>query len=273
MARAPLIVTLLAALVATGCGAPAKSAGDVAYLFETPPGTLQDKVDGVCDELKSRDKAPTLSGLSINIDGCGNAGLMALNYSELDDFKFLGIENADDEKADEIRKTVRTQFWLNKTLLGFASSISGKFTGGENKIGIVDGPPSDKKLDSLIKTELNQIEPFHFDSQSFELGALLNVKASGIAKIDNDIRIDGKMLNGSFAVVIQTTEDKPTKESMIKSIGGLILIVPYASDIYLDMYLDITVNNESGLKSIFRRVITGVLSDNMKKIADTLLTL
>jgi hypothetical protein len=275
--RASVLVPLAVALataVAGACGAPNKSAGDVANLFEGAPVTLQSKVSSLCDTLTKRADPPNLAGINLQLNGCNDAGLAALNYRDLTAFQFLGIDG-DVPAADKtkvIEKTVRAQIWLNRSLLAFASALGAKLQASAGGTGLIAPPDSGKALANIIKTELTQTQPLHFDAEKFEVSGQLNVKASGIAEVDNDIVIAGKLIDGAFAVTLKTTEDADLKKSLIKSVSGVVLIVPHAGDIYMDLYVDLQVNN-IGLAGLFRQVIAGLLSDNLKKMADGLLNI
>ena len=261
-------------LLASGCGAPNKSAADVASLFTGTPVTLQDKVSSLCDSLNKRTEPPTLSGINLQLNGCNDAGLAALNYRDLTSFQFLGIDGdvPPADKTQVIEKAVRAQFWLNRNLLAFASALSAKFAASAGGTGALAPQDSGKQLANIIKTELTQPQPFKFDTDKFEISGVLNIKASGIATVDNDIEIAGKLIDGAFGVTLKTTADADLKKSLIKSFNGVVLIVPHAGDIYLDLYVDLQVNN-IGLASLFRQVISGLLYDNLKKLADGLLSI
>src|SRR5690349_2750974 len=101
-----LALLLALASAGTGCGAPTKTAGEVGHIFEGTGTSLQDKLSGLCGALGGRQAAPTLNGLDLDVDGCGDAGLAAQDYKELTSFQFLGIEGdiPDAEKEKVIRK-------------------------------------------------------------------------------------------------------------------------------------------------------------------------
>lgn len=264
----------LMALTVIGCGAPVKSAGEVSSLFDSTATTLQDKVGIICRELQNRTEAPTTNNLGVEVNGCGDAGLAALNYREITAFQFLGLEGEvpPKDKTKVIQKAVRGQIWLNKDLLGFATALATKFKNAKNQAGALAADDSGKKMENIIKFNIDQKEPFKFDAAKMELGAKIGIKATGIVELDNELVVSGKLINDAFAVTIKTTGDQVVEKSLIKSISGLVLVVPHAGDVYIDMFLDLQIHN-LGLASIFREQIQGLMSDGLKKIADTALAL
>lgn len=273
-ARLLTILTLLPLALAAGCGAPVKSAGEVSSLFNSTSVTLQDKVGTICRELQARTEAPTTNNLGINVNGCGDAGLAALNYKEITAFKFLGLEGEvpPKDKAKVIEKAVRGQLWLNKDLLGFATALASKFKNAKNQAGAIQADDSGKQLENIIKINVDQKEPFKFDAAKMELGARIGITATGIVELNNELVIAGKLINDAFAITIKAASEQVVEKSLIKNISGLVLVVPHAGDVYIDMFLDVQVHN-LGLASIFREQLQGIMSDGLKKIADTALAL
>ena len=106
-------IVLAASIAAvTSCGAPNKSAGEVAHLFASGSESLQSKENSLCTQLQSRDAAPTVKGLTIDLNGCRDAGLSALDYKKVDGFHFVGLEDDVTSKDEKIiHRSVRSQIW------------------------------------------------------------------------------------------------------------------------------------------------------------------
>lgn len=271
-----LIVTAAVFLMA-GCGAPNKSAGDVAYLFEGESTTLQSKESSLCNSLQTRDEAPTVKNLDIDLGGCVDAGKAALDYKKVDGFYFVGLENDSSKDEKIIHRSVRGQVWLNKSLLGFASAISGqmkKKAEAGNNTGEVSLNDSAKgqPLQNVAKTTITVIEEPKIDVKDLSFKGLINFKVSGIIEADHDIEMYGKLIDNSFAVTIRTTEDREYKQSIIKNFTAVILIVPHASDIYMDMFVDLNIHNP-GLETLFKEQVNTFLSTGLKSAIDSLMDL
>lgn len=272
------LLTVLSAVVAVaGCGAPTKSAGEVSHLFDGEAASLQSKQNSVCRILESRDEAPTTKGLSVSLDGCVDAGRAALDYKKIDAFYFRGLEDIEAEKNSKvIRKSVRSQVWLNKSLLGFAGAISKqlkkKAENGDNTGEVTLSDSSGGGLQNVAKTKITVIKEPKIDPESFSFSTLINFNVSGIINADHDIQIDGRLIENSFAVTVQTTEDRKYEQSLIKNFSAVILIIPHASDIYMDLFVDLNIHNP-GLETLVKSQIDSFLSTGLKSAIDSLMAL
>lgn len=84
-------------------------------------------------------------------------------------------------------------------------------------------------------------ETFHFTLQLY----IESLRAqNGAADIRNTFQIDGRLFDDKYiAVSIVTTEDADIKRSLINKGKFLILMVPHAQDIYIDVSLDLTFHS------------------------------
>lgn len=272
-----LPVLLSAGLLGQSCGAPTKSAGDVAHLFDGEATSLQSKENSVCRILESRDEAPTTKDLSVDIGGCEDAGLAALDYKKIDAFYFRGLEDLEADKDSKIiRKSVRSQVWLNKSLLGFAGAISKqlkkKAESGDNTGEVKLADSSAGGLQNVAKTKITVIKEPKIDPENFSFSTLINFNVSGIINGDHDIQIDGRLIENSFAVTVKTTEDRKYEQSLLKNFSAVILIIPHASDIYMDMFVDMNIHNP-GLETLVKSQIDSFLSTGLKSAIDSLMAL
>lgn len=276
--RAQKAIVLSAGIfLLNGCGAPSKSAGDVAYLFEGESTTLQTKESDLCTSLQNRDEAPTVKNLSIDLGGCVDAGKAAVDYKKVDGFYFVGLENDSSNDKELIHRSVRGQVWLNKSLLGFASAISGqlkKKAESGNNTGEVSLNDSAKgqPLQNVAKTTITVIEEPIIDVKDLSFKGLINFKVTGIIEADHDIELNGRLIGNSFAVTIKTTQDRDYKQSIIKNFTAVILIVPHASDIYMDMFVDLNIHNP-GLENLFKEQVNTFLSTGLKSAIDSMMDL
>ncbi len=271
-------IALAASIAAmSSCGAPNKSAGEVAHLFETGTDSLQTKENNLCTQLQTRDAAPTVKGLSIDLNGCRDAGLAALEYKKVDGFHFVGLEDDVSSKDEKIiHRSVRSQIWLNKSLLGFASAISNqmkkKAESGGNTGEVQLSDSAANKMQNIAKTKVTIIKEPKIDLKDFSFNALINFNVTGVINGDHDIEIDGKLIDNMFAVTLKTTEDRTFKQSLLQNFTAVILIVPHASDLYMDMFVDLNIHNP-GLETLVKDQIDTFLSTGLKAAIDSLMAL
>ena len=271
-------IALAASIAAmSSCGAPNKSAGEVAHLFETGTDSLQTKENNLCTQLQTRDAAPTVKGLSIDLNGCRDAGLAALEYKKVDGFHFVGLEDDVSSKDEKIiHRSVRSQIWLNKSLLGFASAISNqmkkKAESGGNTGEVQHSDSAANKMQNIAKTKVTIIKEPKIDLKDFSFNALINFNVTGVINGDHDIEIDGKLIDNMFAVTLKTTEDRTFKQSLLQNFTAVILIVPHASDLYMDMFVDLNIHNP-GLETLVKDQIDTFLSTGLKAAIDSLMAL
>jgi len=271
-------IALSASLLAlTACGAPNKSAGEVAHLFDSGSQSLQQKESALCRELQNRDTAPTVKNLKIDLDGCRDAGLAALEYKKVESFHFVGLDD-DVQSKDEkiIHRSVRSQIWLNKSLLGFAAAISDqmkkKANSGANVGEVQLSDSAAGKLQNIAQTKITVIKEPKFDLKEFSFNALINFNISGLIAGDHDIEIDGKLIDNMFAVTVRTTGDRTFKQSLLQNFTAVILIVPHAGDLYMDMFVDLNIHNP-GLETLIKDQVDIFLSTGLKAAIDSLVAL
>ena len=124
--RHTVLIAVSLSIVA-GCGAPVKSAGDVAPIFDLHGVSLQSHVNNLCSQLAKRQSAPRLDIISNSKNACGKAGNIAQDYKKMDKFYFTGLstENFSDNNGSEIlQMETRSQVWLNRSLIGLIATIS-----------------------------------------------------------------------------------------------------------------------------------------------------
>src|SRR6185312_1710006 len=202
------LFTILSLL--TACGAQTKSAADVAGIFATGGGSLQSRETSLCNALAARTSPPTTNGLSLNLGGCTNAGLQATNFQGSQGFYFSGLDGLSSAPAEKsgqsvvINTSARGQIWLNKSILDLAGSVSSLMNAqGANGAGIISLPEaSGGGLGSLATPTLTTLQAPALDPANFSFSSKINIKVSGIVTVDNDLQIDGRLINDMFAVVV-----------------------------------------------------------------------
>lgn len=266
------LISPITAILLFGCGAPTKKASEVANIFEETE-TLQDKTNSACTTLSKRSESPAASDLKFDLN-CNEAGLRALNLKEIDSFYFAGLEDNAPKDVKIFRKTIRTQVWLNRTILGLASILGKKLASGEEldlgKLDITSSTASGGiDVSKLIKLDVEITQKPEIDSKDFSFSMSLAIKASGIVKIENDIVIAGRLIreNNTILVTIKTTKDQEFEKSLLQNFSGVIMIIPYAGDIYLDLILDMNIHN-IGFTGALDSQLSPLLGSGLKKGID-----
>ncbi len=265
-----------AATLAAGCGAPVKSASEVASLFAGDATTLQQKVSDLCGILAARDAEPTLKNTNIPYNDCADVGLAAQNLTDIERFGFLGLDSGKKED-DVIRFALRTEVWLNRDLIDLASVASDlmkkkKAEGGGK--GILDLPEGGVgKAGGPIKLAVKITKEPKFDLAEFAFGMELNFKADGIILADNTIAIDGKLIDNKIAAHVRTLEDQPFEKSILKSLEALFIATPHAGDVYVDVFLDMQVHSLGVGDEAIKSKVQDLMSSYLKTAIDGLLNL
>lgn len=265
-----MLLALAPFTVFSSCGAPTKKASEVGNIF-SDTDSLQEKTNSACDFLKRRDESPSASDLKFTPD-CASAGLKALNLKEIDAFYFSGLEGNPPKEEKVVRKTIRTQVWLNRSLLGLATVIGKKLAAGQNlELGKLDIASAGvgKDFSKLFKLDIEITKKPALDTKDLSFSMALNVKGSGVATIENEIVIAGRLIreNNTFLVTIKSTKDQEFEKSLLKNFSGMVMIIPYAGDVYLDMILDMNVHN-IGFNGAIDSQLNPVLGSALKKGID-----
>jgi hypothetical protein len=276
-----LIKFLVSSLLLQSCGAPTKSPADVAHIFNGKADTLQDKLSRLCESLENRSEAPYLTPLSLKAADCDEAGETALNFKNLDAFYFSGLEiegvsNEAEKKAGEgvIHFTSRSQVWLGSGLVSFAASVSDQLNGKAflgDTVSVEQSSFGGKDA-QLIKPKVSTLRKPNFDKGTKEFDLALNFVLSGIVTADNDIEISGKIFDEYIAINVSTSKDAAFEKSIIQNFNFLIILVPHAQDIYVDLFLDLNVHN-FGAETIVIEKLKTALSVGLKSALDGFLSL
>lgn len=271
------VAVLLSALT-TSCGAPAKSAGEVASIFSESK-SLETKLSTSCDSLRTRSVSPMTKDLTFN-PSCDAAGRDAVDLNKASQIYVVGqkdINTNSDKEKDYVDARLRTQLWLNKPLVGLAAII-GKvmsenkdFKGGELKI---KAPEKGPDLSGLIRTNIEIPEPPKLDLATMSFGMKLNLKVGdpGDYWIDNEVVTTGIMLDDVLAVTVKSTGVKSYEQSLLRGFSAVAMIIPHANDVYVDVDLSIQFNKGTGLENAIKSMLPKILGSALKPALDSLLT-
>jgi len=257
-----------------GCGAPTKSAGDVAGLFNGTGATLGDKMNLVCSDLRERSASPNLDGLSLTDDDCQAAGRAAQNYRQLTTFQFANVstQSITGTKGDKtVQISTRGQVWLNKGLVGLVGAFAKSMEGSAGKSGAVSLPGSSFGGD-LVKPTIEVTDKIAFDQQAKEFSGAVKFHLEGAITVDNEIKVGGKIFTDAVAARIESTEDREYKDSLLKNIKAVVIIIPFAGDVYVDFVLQLEVHS-IGPDAMIGGALQEALSGGMKTMLDGMLSL
>lgn len=269
------VATISAAVVLSACGAPVKSAGDVAGMFAGSGKTIGERVRGLCAELDARTVAPTLEGIALSDSDCADAGKRAQDYKSVTAFAFEGIsqDSIGGERARDkvLRIRTRGQVWLNRSLLGLASLAGNALKDTKVEVGLEVPAESDpnNEMAGLAKVTTTLLKKPEFNAETFEFSTAILLRMSGIAKVENQLDISGKLIDNAIVVRIDSPEKQPFAESILESMTVLAMVVPYAGDVYVDLFFDLNVHS-IGADSLVASQLNGALGGGVKTLLDSL---
>ena len=236
----------------TSCGARTKSAGDVASMFSGAPQKVGSNVMTLCDTLRQRTAVPNMNLVSLSAQECSDAGEHADEYEKVTDgFSFSNLDQSTSQPKTASGDSVlhvktRAKIWLNKTILDLASKLSTamqKKADGKGDLFSGLDPSGSGRADplaKLIKVSIKELSPFTFDLSSRSFRSELNITGSGVVNIANDIAISGQIIDQAIAISASTTHDSEYAKSLLKNFSALVMVVPFAGDIYVDVVIDVS---------------------------------
>jgi hypothetical protein len=278
ISRARLWWGLIIVLLLTACGAPTRSASEVASIFEESAPTLQQKVNLLCETISRRTQPPTLEGMELNLNGCRDAGLSALDYSTIDSFYFIGLDEASQKTPanEDLRMDLRSQVWLNRGMLNFALSVMKQMNKGstDSTEELWDGKNGMKgSMKGLVKPRITEIEPPRLNTEDFSFNTKINFFIEGLVNANNDLMIAGALIDKRFlGLTIKSISAPKSEDSFVKSVNALMIIVPHAGDVYVDLFASISVYN-AGFETLIKNELPNALGSGLKATLDKLMAL
>jgi hypothetical protein len=273
-------VSIFCGLILSSCGARTKSASDVSGIFKNQDAlSLGTSFSTLCDNVRSRTEAPNMSKASLSETECADAGKNADNYKAVKKaFNFEGLTNEVNKVSgkDVLHIRTRAKVWLNSSILDLAlkltKALKARENGGED---IFAKPPqggAGDGLDNLLKIAIKELQKVEFNQADRSFAGKVNISASGLAKLNNDIEVAGRLLANSVAVNVNSTASADFKDSLVKDVNVTGIITPYAGDVYVDIVFEVNIHS-IGLNNFLFDKINSALGSSMKTILDTLLKL
>lgn len=266
-------------MLLASCGAPVKSAADVAGIFNATE-SLQDKMTALCQQLNTRTESPATNDLRFQ-PACVAAGDDATEYNR-DPELFIDGRNGLTADADNgkpyVDARLRTQIWLNRSLVGLAAAIgrvlaeNKDYKGGEITVA---RPKNGPDFSGLLPTRIEIVEAPKLDLKSLAFGLKIRLKVGDTDEIliDNEIEASGRILNDSILVTVKSLGEKPYEESLVRNFGALAVIIPHANDVYVDVDLNLAFNKGTGLENLIKALLPQLLGSALKPGLDYFLNL
>ena len=272
LTRLTLFTTLL-----TACGAPTKSADEVGSVFKQSQA-LSATYGEFCAQMQARQQRPSLHNVSVAPDACASAGLKAQNISQVTQLEFAGLDTKKIQEGGATgtgvtRVSARTQVWLNKSILGLASMLGAALSKGPQPAAAPAAASSSGGLggDGLVQVAVTSTKPMTFEKESKLFTTAVNINATGAAKLFLDLDIAGQIVGNNIAVNIDSVGEQPFEKSLLKGLKVAVLIVPFASDVYVELYMDLDVHS-IGVDGLIAGQVQAALTGLFKKGLDSLLS-
>jgi len=270
------IVCTAIALQTFGCGPRLKRASDVSYLFSSAPKSIEAIASDICAALGKRKEQPSSQGMVPQITECGGAGLAAADFDTISTFTFADLpgQTVAEQAASEVfSKSIRTQLWLNRQIPELLSLFTGIMGSGDGlEVGVVKLPEGvTKELGNLLKPVITMLEKPAINMDDLTFSAKLNIVTTGAVNIANDILLNGKVFANGIAITISTGKPYPAYEkSFLRSFDVIILALPFANDIYIDMAVNMSIYN-IGLNGPLDKSINAAFGTGLKTMVDALI--
>lgn len=271
-----LALTQGVVILSISCGAPTKTPSEVAYIFDDSK-TLQDKLDESCTALKESSNFQDKTKAFKNLE-CGGAGIFAINFDDASRFNIVGL---DEKKGSTDQETVpievRSQVWMNKTLIRlagvFLSKIDGNLDPSQSSftdlLTNVEGLQEASVPENLVRFKAKDLGGEINLDQGVSLTQKLNLKAEGIVEFDIDIQISANSVGGALVFQISTLNVNDSS-SILKNIEIVAFIIGHAQDTYVDFFFSLEMTNFGHSEQI-KSMATDLLESQIKTILDGLL--
>lgn len=268
-----LAASLIAALVS--CGAPMKSADDVGSIF-SDSSSLKSKVSDFCKVLNGRTVDPNLTNIGLADSLCANAGDKYRNYDEIRGEGFLPFSeekatgattSLTDANVETIGFQTRSELFLNRSLLELAQKVFSSLDQKSNDV-FKNGGNADAKDNALSLKIINKPQ-FNKDTYEFsmEFQLISTRQQNGLVDVNNNYVVNGKVFDRKIAVSIKTTKPGDVKETIVREGKILIVMIPHAGDIYMDIATDIKYH-AFGIDKVFQENVKKTLSKGLRNIPE-----
>ncbi len=235
-----LIGTFCVAGSLLACGASNKDASEVAGMFSGSAGSLQDRVESVCNKLRQNNAAPSTAGLELAVlDSCEGAGENAIDVKKYDGLRLQQYTIGNGAETDARRSSFRLQLWFNSTLVGLAKLV-GNISDLQNGFGGQNIPVDEKFIENAAKIDLKVADKLAItmDDGPIKGGLAIKISVEGLVKLALKIRVDFTLIENTLAIVVKSVE----AEGLVQDFFMVILLTPFAQDTYFEAIGSIKIN-------------------------------
>lgn len=271
------ILSILGFYFFASCGAPTKTAKSVSDQLNAE---ASDRIGTVCARLinEERELTKDLKAFAPTLCSAGIARRQLLSQSPslaLDtlDRSTRSIGATPVDKVIDLSVTSTVQFGIS--FAQFAAQL-GKAMKEAQETGKPLFDPSKKpsgtgSFQDLIEMETIERKKIEIDPTSNTFSGAVDMVAKAIApKVNLALEINGKILEDSVAVRFRTNQPKPFAESLLESLTGLILLVPYDNDVIAFLYLDVGVHDLGIGEQSMARQISQSIGSSFQTVFDGL---
>lgn len=264
-------------LVFNSCGAPTKTAKSVS---EQLNAEVSDRIGTICARLINEEKELTkdLKSFAPTLCSAGIARRQLLSQSPSLALDTLGKttrsigENAVDKVIDSsVTSTVQFGISFAQFAAQLGKAMKEAQETGKPLFDASRKPAGGGSFQDLIEMETIERKKIEIDQTSNSFSGAVDLVAKTLApKVNLGLEINGKILEDSVAVRFQTVQSKPFSESLIESLSGMILLVPYDNDVIAFLYLDVGVHDLGIGEQSMARQITQSIGSSFQTVFDGL---
>lgn len=265
-----------AALLQSSCGAPTKSAHEVAPSL-VKAQSLQERLDAICGNVMKDEQFSGSLGPRLDLD-CQEAGIHAIDYAKSSAFYIRGFDDVKDGSEAGIEYVhLRTQLWFEQTLLRIAGQIL------EQLRTSIDGAEAASTIDTLtqgtvleqikIETDLLTLEAKLVGKPRIELNPVritqdIDVNVVGIVPVSLKLNLLVTLKEHGFALVING--QSASTDSFINDFDAAILVVPFANQTYVDSQVRLGLRS-GGWGQAGAKAIDQLIDASFKNVVDEFL--
>ncbi len=250
---------LVAAAIPFGCGAPSKKASDVIGMFQREPQKLREVAGGLCDQLAAATEAPSLRLVKLTLSQCMAVDEKSQELSQSKELDFVKIDQKklvaeqfaqqsgqqSTDPSPVLYVQTRGQVWLNHSMLRLTQKLIRAIRDAEanGTSAILPNMNASAADSDILKLEFAEIKKTTLDESGTRLNSAIELSGRGAFTIQNVFVTEGKIFNDSIALEVNTREDSPFEKSLLKRMNGVVLIIPFGDDVYVDMVIDLHIHS------------------------------
>lgn|GEM_PF-2182079 len=276
-----------------GCGAPLKSADEVAPIFDNAK-SLSTKMLEICDLVSNNQAEPNFSNIQFDRNGCEAAGTQSQDLKPNTEIILAEVKTRKGndlqvsrngtqpaiassatpatDSSNEIAVGTRLQIWLNRPLLKMVQVLVPALNKKTEAMANDGSTATTQQEQSKFKIKIIGKPQFDQENMSLKLELSVDSKRSDNSMFDisNRFVINGGLIKKKYIfATITTAAEADVKTSLIKRGKILLFVVPHAKDIYVDVVTDMTFH-AFGVDAAMQEQILQFLRKALRMIPDFL---